>query len=838
MRSVRSFHSCGILQKTAPAPARVTRTKSNVPAEVAACAQNLRLSLNAKSDDSQSLQELVKLAQAVESAPANAQVPSSVYRLMQRTLDSAKAKNERLQVADLQLLFRAALPITVKNDTSAPNQTPKQNITKDNADLELVTRLYSELYRNTKLSAGQKLENGKLYYTLLRKHNLVAESEQLLDVLFKSNAQFVEPELVSNLLEVTGELNPTSSSILNIIKAWPTTKPDFGALNTAIELLLQLKSASGLDELANFLYFTNAHYKVPEETSIVLLDAYLQLPVDEKSNSGGSKVLKQCLSRAFSSSDESIPNLETLELLLMSCIHFQEPSQTTNAVAKLIQSHYTPDKYTKETWDVLAQWAVYSGGSSSDPLESLKSTVLPEFPREYLDCKTLVSVLVAASEKAQCTEAQISDLVEYFDVELQVTPDASVFELLIKRALKSVEVNRARTLFIQSNCDWNLDNNKYIGVLSDLLVQLCRTTSIDRQLVVDTYQRILVFTPQVSYSAQLAMLEMFLHESKDDSLVPVGMFLAEQFGESPDLPFEPYKEIFELIYHKLLVTTNEELASELCVLLNTTIVLPYEAYFPICLKMCSLDRVDVAHLFFRQMRNRAKQGQHRPPGEEIYQMLFAQYANKRYELGVHELDTYFRLDVNNEMTVPILNRIMAGYASLQDSHKMMNLWTEVSSLPRGGLHGPNAETMTIWMHFIAQQMPLEAVDDVWESLPTDFRIKPDAGLLKQYIIANCYHGYYTRALDVVKMAPEQYQIPVSADILETVYNWTLLPNRKEEVKEYAQEHYADQWKQLESSGRLRNVLLPSQNEWGDTDEQSRRWEAIKELQSSNQLMIE
>lgn len=784
--------------------------KPAVPQEIVLAAQNLR---HSRGSVAQPLMELDAALSAAES------VPQSIFSLIGRTLEQHANYKGELSGEQLQQLFW----------TAASHNAVKPAM-----------RLYMDVHRHSRIGAAQRIANGREFFRMLRATDHAAEADLQVVALLKDTSAAVNNDVLLSFLQVIGDtaspLN-TGTAVVSLIRASQIALPNGPSsevLIRAVDLLTQWAGPTALNELADHVFYVNPHFRVDDSVAVVFLDAFLQVQgeptaaqeaLPDAASPGGARVLKTLLASLDTSSTP--PPLELCELLLMSIVNFQEPPSMGDRVhAQIAQTDSS--KYTKETWDVLAQWLVYSDADLQPLLDFVGE--MPE-----VDTKTLELVLLAG-ERAQRGEKQVSAIVSHFEA-AGVVLDASIYEILIRRALRAMEVDRARQLFWDSNTDWNLDNNRHISVLSDLLVALCHTTAVSPQLVLDTYQRVRLFAPRVSHTAQVALLQMLLHTAENRSLTPAGIFLIEQFGETPQLPFETNQEIFYLFYHRILAAQTEDEGWSLFGILNCTIFLPYEAYYPLQLKLCRLGRPDAAHLLFRQLRNRAKANGTRPPGDEMYMMLFHEYALARYDEGIHELETYFRVDLNNEMTVPMMNRMLAAYSALEDSHKVSYLWTEARALPRGGRHGPNDETMCIMLQFFSKSLSLDAVDDLWTAIPSDFRLKLTEGMLQQFVIANCYHGYYSRALDIVKMAPTEYGLPVTAELLKSLYNWTLLPARKEEVREYATSNFPAEWQQLEASGELKNVLLPAEDETGHTDEESRRYAAINELESSNKITV-
>ncbi|PRT56471.1 Complex I intermediate-associated protein 84, mitochondrial [Wickerhamiella sorbophila] len=758
---------------------------SEVPVKVLQAAQTLRGSLVDK-DEGTIKSNLLDL---VEKSPTD--MPAHLMRLIEQSFEKA---GKSMTGAQQQQLFRSI----VGTDQGG-------NVT---------TRIYMEIYQHSSLSPCDKLVNGRLFFRALRKKGLVDESRKLAAALLQNNAS-VDEALIKLLLEDIRDIEPDSMSVCTVLVS-PKQLFD-GALQEGLIVLAESDwpgRESAAEQIVNHALFENPHYKVSQESLVIILDTLMSFGLQHI----GRRALQYALQR-------SPENLENLELLLLSCIYFEDSKQIGDAlVSKIMQ--FSEQNLVKDTWDALAQWTVYCSGD----LQLLKDLIEKYQASSYSpDSDTMHSVVLVASEHAKRSELDVSSIVGYFNNDMGIESDAATIAVLIKRALRSFEVEKARNLFANNqHADWNMDSSKYLPVLFELVIALCKSPFIDREVVFDVYQRVRVFSQQISYPAQVELLKMFFERNNQ---YDIGMFLAEQFGETPSLSAHEYKEIYHAFVDKILACTDYKEAWGLYGILNCTIALPYESYYPIQVKFCQLGRPDAAHLMFRHLRNRAKKEGIRPPGREMYLMLFAEYGRWLYEEGVKELETYFRMDLNNDLDIELMNTMLLAYANLQESPKVSDLWFETLSFPLG--KGANNYSVTIMLKYLTQ-VSLEAVDDLWVEFPERFGITPDESNLRQYIVANCYHGYYTRAFEVLKAAPETYGISISESLIESLYNWTLIDTRKALIERWALETHKDKWLALKSQNKLKTLLLP-ENSNNDSAE-SLRAQAIQELEASSKLV--
>lgn len=772
-----------IFKKAAPKWSKAT---PQVPLAIVQSAQHLRSSL-AESDA-----DLVKakLLDLVAQAP---EMPPHLMRLVSQSLDRV---DKHITGDQQQQIFRSI----VSTDESG----------------QVSMRIYMQLYQNAALSPQDRLYNGLLFFRALRKRKLVAESRKLAAALLESN-RAVDDHFIQRLLDEIKENEADAESVATVL----TTAPQIfdGSLQQGLLLLNDLSGdpaqGSAAERIVNYSLFENPHFQVTAESLVIILDTLISLELPDT----GRRALQYALQRAPPT------QLDQLELLLLCCIRFQDSKSTGTDLVEQIMG-YNEREFVKETWDVLAQWCVYC---SSD-LQLLKDLVdKMQAVGKAADSVTMHGVVQVADSYAKRSETDLNAIVDYFNEDLGVSSDAATAAVLISRALKAVEIEQARKLFIEfQSVDWSMENERYLPVLYDLVIALCKSPVIDREVVFDVYQRVRVFSSQVSYPAQVELLKMFFDR---ENQYDIGMFLVEQFGETPNLSAVEYKEVYHAFVDKILACTDYKEAWGLYGMLNCTIALPYESYYPIQVKFCQLGRPDAAHLMFRHLRNRAKKEGLRPPGREMYLMLFAEYGRWLYEEGVKELETYFRMDLNNDLDIELMNTMLLAYANLQESPKVRDLWFETLSFPIG--KGANNASVTIMLRYLTQ-VSLEAVDDLWVEFPERFGIAPDELNLRQYIVANCYHGYYMRAFEVLKSAKETYGIDVSETLIEALYNWTLIDSRKALIEKWAIETHRDKWLALKAANSLKMLTLPANPD--NDSEESLRAQTIEQLEAPNKLV--
>lgn len=673
--------------------------------------------------------------------------------------------SERITHEELQQIFRAVI----------------------DSDSDLATSIYVRILRSKEITREDRIENGRLYFGMLQSRGLMQESKKLVAALFNENGP------------VTGD---DVHKFLDLCRDQEISEAVFYAMKPPSASVLQrVLGFIPPEKVIRWTYLENPHFGIfDNDTLVIALDAMAERSNDQAT---GRSFLKLALPRLPRS-------LENLELLVLCCISFGDSIKLGDSLVAEIKKE---PNLVKESWDTLAQWSVYSG---RDVMEVLKHHPGPDPHTLYL--------LLSTAVKSQRSEAEIKSLLDAVDCE----PDAACFDILINRHIQAVEIEKARFLFVDSmaaGADWLMDDEKYLGTLNRLIQVMAETPGISAEIVFDTYQRVRSYSLQLEYPTQVALLRMFFAR---DIPYDIGMFLREQFGDTPALPFPQYRDIYDVFFDKIMGLNDYVEAWALYGMLNATIVLPYESYYPIQRHFCELGRPDAAHLIFRHLRNRAKREGIPPPGREMYLMLFAEYGRQKYGEGLRELLAYFKMDLTNDLDIEMMNSMLAGFASLGDVPRVSNLWMETRSF------GADNNTITIMLRHLAYNS-LAAVDDLWAEFPAKFGLKPSVQNLEQYIIANCYHGYYTRALEITKQAPELYGVEVSPELIEALYNYTLIEAQKSQIREWAKKAYPDIWQGLLSQNRLNETLLPP-NPHNDS-EAALRAQTISELNTPKQSAV-
>jgi hypothetical protein len=175
----------------------------------------------------------------------------------------------------------------------------------------------------------------------------------------------------------------------------------------------------------------------------------------------------------------------------------------------------------------------------------------------------------------------------------------------------------------------------------------------------------------------------------------------------------------------------------------------------------------------------------------------------------------------------VLSSMLSAYCQLEDGFSTEIVWRDIVST--GVVSSPDITTMI--KHYTRES--LVEVESFWGSFVQRFNLQPTEANIRQYIIANCYHGYYLRALEIARTMAKHYGIEPSKETIEALYNWSLVQNRKDQVRAWAIESHPEEWAALEAGGTLNSYVLPEST----TDNPDHlRMEAIDSIENESRIM--
>lgn len=688
------------------------------------------------------------------------------------------------------------------------------------ASQPISTRLYSILYRNRqKLTPLEGLENGILYGKYLRSQGMITESTKLFGALISQYKADIEPDsdfLVDAIICIR-DYNPDIASIITLFKTFRSLHilPDIRIYHEAVLACNTIAGGDPRQFTKDFEHFINdiilvdmARFnQISEETVILVLDGCLSI----NSVNCGQRALR---SLASNSIDElRIENRESrlqyYELLLMACTKFGEDLSFGTRIVDKILTAFDLSEFAKETWDVLAQWTVYRSSNVDDTLGLLRQM---EDAGYGPDDATMNAILSIAVSTAKRNDRYVEQIVSHFSEDLSVKCNVETFSYLIDRSLNALDNDRALGYFQQSmdnGCQWNFNNHHYFGSLDRLITALATSPPVDAKATFAVYQRIRAFSNSVAYETQAAILKMMVDNG---FAAEVGRFLCDEFAKGnealrPRIPHQHIPLIYQTLYDYLM-TSNDHYTVLWHVYgaMNKYISLPHESYFPILDRFCRLGRPDAALLIFKYLRVRNQREGLAPPGSDIYVLLFNWFGRHKYDVGVNELYTFYKMDLGIEPNINILNSVLRAFHQLESPLDVGVTWDLIKTTS-----SPNNETISIMIQELAT-VSMTEVEKFWIGVSKQFNLRPSKENLRQYLIANCKHGYFMRALEITKNMETVYGIEPDESILETLYNWTSLDSRKDNVEKWALAAHPEKWKALKEADRLKPFLIGAQNE--------------------------
>lgn len=527
-------------------------------------------------------------------------------------------------------------------------------------------------------------------------------------------------------------------------------------------------------------------------------------------SSRGSKGAKEFLtifdnSEAFFSL-QSETDTEFLKFLAMSFMKYSYSKETVNRLINL--PRMSNDR------DLQFFSSLYFEHDSKNLLSHFDTALGNGYNITDHAVNNAIEILLQTGHSFADLQKLLEELSEKFGLEASI----ETREILLTNALTSNNIELALKIFedsLKEGCQWNSANGSYLKHLDNLLIAMADVMSSDVQKVFKTYLKVKMFTNKLGEKATASLLKLFLsYNYVDDS----EKFLEHEMGVEPEKlhPNSPeLQDIYSTLYDYALNCSNYKNAWTIYGLSEKYFYAPYESYYHIMKHFCDLVRPDAALLIFKSMRLRSKKLGAKPPNEEIYTLLFHEFGKYGYQQGVSELHIFFKMDTTVDESVPLLNEIMQAYCELEDFENTVDLWQEVKSFPSG----PSSDSYNIILK-LCTKVSIADLENMWNNLLTSGT--PDDSNFRQYIIGNCYHGFYARALDIAQNMP----VEPSKETIASLYNWTLIESRKEEVSEWAKSNYPEKWTKLLEDGSLKSYLLEEANP--DNDSEVHRRHAVNQ----------
>lgn len=274
-----------------------------------------------------------------------------------------------------------------------------------------------------------------------------------------------------------------------------------------------------------------------------------------------------------------------------------------------------------------------------------------------------------------------------------------------------------------------------------------------------------------------------------------------------------YQELFTLL-HSYVITYEKDLTFETNWViygeLQKYFHVPFDSYLPTMKFFCDHGSPNSALIIFHQLKKLNElHGTHNnlPPLREIYMYLFQQFGDKLYEDGVIDIHEYLKMDLNlPQQDLQLQNSILNAYSNLQDVARARELFLSMSTNPEG----LNEETIQIMIKTYTYH-DVAYVQHFWNNL-SQFGIKPNEAIYKQYLIAHVYHGLVDKAIALTEGMAD-YDLELKADTLLSLHNFSLEKHNQKKILEWAETKHKDLWNEAISTGLLTGATdyVPSDN---------------------------
>ncbi|KAI0461299.1 hypothetical protein LJB42_000965 [Komagataella kurtzmanii] len=410
-------------------------------------------------------------------------------------------------------------------------------------------------------------------------------------------------------------------------------------------------------------------------------------------------------------------------------------------------------------------------------------------------------------------EEYIVQLTNWWKTEHGLERNSDSFALLVSKSLDQNDYHKGLKYFEESLDEyvhWGVDEEGINMTHLYRLLSMYLTESSDaigEKFTV--FQKVKSFGPRLDKETLAVMAKLMLNQAYIGDLIELLERELPPFEnpKSDRYQVSQYSSLYNLLMDFVLTYEKD---SEINWLVYGQIQkyfhVPQESYIPVMKFFCEHERPNAAYLIFHTMRSLHKKKGLDPPTEEIYTYLFSEFGKQLYEEGVFKLHLFLKMDQKVNVDINMLNSILEGYVNLQDILKARDVFNNALSLPKE--KGINETTINLMLK-TNTYISLQHTKNFWNNL-SQIDYTPTASNLKQYLIAHCYHGKYSEALEVLQTSRSYGDFEIDPGLLATVYNWTLSPKARLQLKKWAQSELPQLWKQVESRNLIQeNTELPT-----------------------------
>ncbi|ODV97682.1 hypothetical protein PACTADRAFT_140717 [Pachysolen tannophilus NRRL Y-2460] len=708
--------------------------------------------------------------------------------------------------------------------------------------LQFLPVFLNRLALNQKGMVSSTKENGKLLEIY----------EHMVRFVLMSNKRFHFPKLIEEFYAKNPDPKLFNKFIMKSVESFKSVSPDsknililaqyyrfkeFAQSTEIIELFLEAceeELENGykdnlVDNLHKMVELIDEFCNVNSFEKFYHLSSILKFVAENSIDKELSKFVMLTISK--------IPNLEKLFFLdkdygdhsvntvVTNCIKYNDPY---GVIELLARKNIDSNSALPSSWEMLLQYEIYKKERGDELSEAIKEKLIKAYSLlENSDLEKIFNKLILICTYCDKSDLYISQLRSFFKEKIKIDEDCLSFAILINNELNKGDSNRAWKLFLESigpkyYIDWSTDEDgMYLSVLFKAFTHYCHDTTDDIKTIFKNYKLLKSVGQRLDYNA----ISAFLAKLIESDYVGDGIELLERELSAPEtLQGEEERrnamrydstslpEIYDQLYSLILTyNKNEETNWVVYNYLCKKFRISFDHFLPVMQKFMSLNRPNACLIIFQQMLKFNKEYGLKLPDETIYCFLFRNFGKQLYEDGVFKLHLYLKTDISINLNINILNSVLEGYCHLQDFLKTRDVFDQACSLPES--RGVNNETITLMLK-ANTYTSLRNLQLFWNNLSEvtggSYLILNEENY-EQYLIGFCYHDEYDGALALAEEWRVNKDIEIGDKILKSLYNWTLLPEKREKVIEWCGKYFPKQYKRLLERKELNvnNFELPS-----------------------------
>lgn len=675
-----------------------------------------------------------------------------------------------------------------------------------------IPRLYLQLTQAASNSNNDRLliqifQNFIRYLTVLRQEE---QTSKVVESFVKEHEPLAQKALDSVVLSVE-KYHPTPTltlSFLDIFTRAGLSEDQLKKLHTMI-----LKSMDAYITERNKLYAIDPnnlnsikrYISKSIEKSTTPEDTFQLLRICVQSNGvlqdEEHKILSKTVQFLLNNKDYVCKDEESLKTYVKAFVNNSSLSYEERKIAGtlLLDSFKkrSENKLTKGLFDVYIQWAVFVSGELAT---SDKNYLLEHM--ELVDDTTFSSIVSSlAYSNIQNIDKSVSDVFNFFEANFEdLDRSLEIYSTLIERGIRRNDVTYSKEIFgksLEDGISWVSNPN----ALYRFFYLMANEEGADVFDVFNWYKKVKVFFKYLDSRSYNSLMKLFLqNELVGDAITSLEKELPP-LEEDTKYSVSQYPDLFNTMYQWILDFNGDpEVSWALYGELQKYFHVPYETYFPLMKKFVSLKRPDAAFMIFQKIKKiHRTTGSIPPPTPEMYSYLFQVFGEDLYEEGVKNLHIIMKLDLQLNTDINVMNALLGSYCNLQEYFRTQEIFDQIISMPKD--KGVNNETMTIMLKSHTY-VSLAHVKSFWDNM-YEYDVIPNEDNFKQYIIAHCYHEQYDMALQIAS-SMKDFDLLVTPEIIESLYNWTEGDEKKQKVEEWASKNHKLMWNNIKKQNKLKS----------------------------------